>query len=188
MDCIAQQCPNLTHVNLCGANLSNVGLRKLAEGCTHLQWVGLCRCYEVGEDGLWWLFHRCKDLMYVDLNGNGRVKGPCFHVLTRNLDKLLLNNCTKLKDVALEKLAQIQNLRHLELEGCLAVSDSGIAMLTSGCQMLRVLRLTANNQVTSVGFSYIGRLHGLEELYLGNNLGVNDNVLEAIGRGCSQLR
>ena len=42
--------------------------------------------------------------------------------------------------------------------------------------------------VTSVGLRELGKLESLQELYLSNNLAVDDNVLAALGHGCKKLR
>ena len=42
--------------------------------------------------------------------------------------------------------------------------------------------------VTSVGLRELGKLESLQELYLSNNLAVDDNVLAALGQGCKKLR
>ncbi len=42
--------------------------------------------------------------------------------------------------------------------------------------------------VTSEGLTHLGRLHELEELYMSNNLNVEDVVLVAVSTGCPKLR
>ncbi|KAI0212378.1 hypothetical protein LSAT2_002710 [Lamellibrachia satsuma] len=187
---IGRHCPNLIRLNAAGMSATNRGLKQFTEPKPQIQWISLRDCHNIGEDGLWWLFHRCKELKYIDLTANKRFVGKCLHMLSCNIDTLILNCCTKLQDRGVDKIAlRCPALTELQLNECTTLTDHCLSVLPQHCHLLAVFRLCGIfHKITSNGLKELGKLELLQELYLSNNLAVDDNVLAALGQGCKKLR
>ncbi|XP_054713779.1 putative RNA-binding protein EEED8.10 [Uloborus diversus] len=190
VEIIAQGCPNLEHINLSSVKVTNVSLQQLAIKCPKLKQVILQRCFEVGEKGIWWLLHLCKKLECIDLTGNPRISGQCFHMAGQNLQTCVLNKCSRFSPMGFTKLAtRCRQLSALYINDCFQLSDRALELL---CQSLKSLKIMYVGGVfpdmTSSGLHHIGRLSNLEQLCLAHNQHVNDDVLYAISRGCKKLR
>ncbi|XP_013379642.1 putative RNA-binding protein EEED8.10 [Lingula anatina] len=189
LDIIGDNCPRLTHLDLSGVPCTSASLRNLSQKCLQLQRVKLQKCHGVGEKGLWWLFHQCKKLTFVDLEGNKVLTGQCFHMMGDQIKCLVLNGCSKLIDVGLEKLDRCPKLQELQLNDCISLTDKGLQNIAEFCSSLTTLKLGGLFGKTSpTGLAVVGRLEKLVDLNLSNNTMVTDTVLNAICRGCKQLR
>ncbi|KAI3844023.1 hypothetical protein MKW92_020906 [Papaver armeniacum] len=56
---IAENMPQLHHLHLFGNKLTNVGLRAILDGCLHLEYLDLRKCFNVNLEGD--LLKRCRD-------------------------------------------------------------------------------------------------------------------------------
>ncbi|KAG8199734.1 hypothetical protein JTE90_000829 [Oedothorax gibbosus] len=190
VEIIAQCCPNLEHINLSSVKVTNVSLQQMAIKCPKLKHVILQRCFEVGEKGIWWLLHLCKRLECIDMSGNPRITGQCFHMAGSNLHTCILTKCSRFSPIGFTKLAtRCRNLSSLYLNDCFQLSDRALELL---CQSLKNLKILYVGGVlpdlTGSGLHHIGRLSNLEHLSLSQNHHVDDDVIYAISRGCKKLR
>lgn len=187
---ISIRCKKLTHLDVSGMSVSIQSLKKLSENCKMLQWIRLQRCYNIGEKALWWLFHSCPDLQFIDVDRNTRVTGQCFYVLGGKLTTALLGGCTKLTDKGMKLLAtRSPDLTVLDISCCVSITDNGLQGLVSNCVHLKQLTLeSCGRSVTPCGLFQLSRLQALEKLDLSMNSAVNDYVLGAIARQCQYLR
>ncbi|KAK2175242.1 hypothetical protein NP493_739g02029 [Ridgeia piscesae] len=187
---IGRHCPSLVRLNAAGMSATNRGIKQFTETKPQIQWISLRDCHNIGEDGLWWLFHRCKELKYIDLTANKRFVGKCLHMLSSNVETLILNCCTKLQDRVVDKITlRCPALMELQLNECTTLTDHCLTVLPQHCHSLAVVHLCGVfHKITSVGLRELGKIESLQELYLSNNLAVDDNVLAALGQGCKKLR
>ncbi|GFU09252.1 RNA-binding protein EEED8.10 [Nephila pilipes] len=190
VEIIAQCCPNLEHINLSSVKVTNVSLQQLAIKCPKLKNVILQRCFEVGEKGIWWLLHLCKKLECIDLTGNPRITGQCFHMAGSSLHTCALNKCSRFSPMGFTKLAtRCRNLSALYLNDCFQLSDRALELLCQSLKHLKVLYVGGVfPDLTASGLHHIGRLSNLENLYLSQNQHVDDDVIYAVSRGCKKLR
>ncbi|XP_042909971.1 putative RNA-binding protein EEED8.10 [Parasteatoda tepidariorum] len=190
VEIIAQCCPNLEQINLSGVKVTNVSLQQLAIKCPKLKQVLLQRCFEVGEKGIWWLLHLCKKLEFIDLTGNTRITGQCFHMAGSCLSTCVLNKCSRFSPIGFTKLAtRCRNLTTLYLNDCFLLSDRALELLCQSLKNLKTLYVGGLfPDLTSSGLHHIGRLSSLENLSLSHNHNVDDEVIYAISRGCKKLR
>ncbi|KAF8767088.1 putative RNA-binding protein EEED8.10 [Argiope bruennichi] len=190
VEIIAQCCPNLEHINLSSVKVTNVSLQQLAIKCPKLKHVILQRCFEVGEKGIWWLLHLCKKLECIDLTGNPRITGQCFHMAGPNLHTCALTKCSRFSPMGFTKLAtRCRNLSALYLNDCFQLSDRALELLCQSLKNLKILYVGGIfPDLTASGLHHIGRLSSLENLSLAQNQQVDDDVVYAVSRGCKKLR
>lgn len=117
---IADHCPSLETIRLemCD-EISDLGLQYLGHGCPELKTLGLERSAvsHITDRGIWHLAVNCPQLEYIDLCG--------VHQLTDCAMKSLSKNCS--------------NLKHLFLHECLGISDTGVKLLVKQCKDLESL-------------------------------------------------
>ncbi|GIY16890.1 RNA-binding protein EEED8.10, partial [Caerostris extrusa] len=137
--CATQCLSNLEHINLSSVKVTNVSLQQLAIKCPKLKHIILQRCFEVGEKGIWWLLHLCKKLESIDLTGNPRITGQCFHMAGSSLHTCALTKCSRFSPIGFTKLAtRCRNLSALYLNDCFQLSDRALELL---CQSLKNLKI-----------------------------------------------
>ncbi|XP_041348132.1 F-box/LRR-repeat protein 2-like [Gigantopelta aegis] len=191
MDIIARYCPDLIKLDISGVAATNKSIQSLSTKCTKLKWVRLQRCFNVGEKGLWWLLHNCQNLEYLDINGNSRITGKCFHMLGQTLKTAVLSNCCSLTDVAITKLGEkCPDLNTLYIDSCVALTDVGIKTV---CQKLSHLEFLAvggsfPSVVNTESWLEMQHLTKLTYLSVSSNLDITDQVLTAVSNSCLSLR
>ncbi|XP_028400363.1 F-box/LRR-repeat protein 7-like isoform X2 [Dendronephthya gigantea] len=187
---IGQNCPELQEVNLSGVNATMKSLKEMSGNCRKLKKITLQRCYEVGEKALWWLFKQCSDLEYIDVEGNIRITGQCFFMLTEKCRTVIADDCMKLTDDGLGHLAKrCGYLQELSISNCMCLTDSGISDLFMRCTKLKRLSFcNSSKQITTNSLLALRHLTELEELELAKQDPVNDSVMFVIGSNCVHLR
>ena len=105
----------------------------------HLQILILSDCYGITDDGIEYLlgYDHLSELFLA----NTSINGSCFSIISqlKQLWRLDLQGVVKLKDSALEKLAELPNLRVLELAGCTGLTSNGVESLRTKLEHLEVL-------------------------------------------------
>ncbi|XP_067649711.1 putative RNA-binding protein EEED8.10 [Haliotis asinina] len=189
-DIIGHLCPNLTYLDLSGVAATNRSLKNLTTECRKLKVMKLQRCSHVGEKGLWWVLHHCKELELIDMESNSMITGKCFHMAGPKLKTLHLTGCSFLSDTAIFKLAELCPLiEELHLQSSVYLTDSAIEILGTSFPSMRVLEAAGSYPETSLlSWSALGHLANLVELDLSQNVAVGDSTLAAICVGCLQLR
>ncbi|XP_046578923.1 putative RNA-binding protein EEED8.10 [Haliotis rubra] len=189
-DIIGHFCPNLTYLDLSGVAATNRSLKNLTTECSKLKVIKLQRCNHVGEKGLWWVLHHCKELEEIDMESNSMITGKCFHMAGPKIKALHLTGCSFLSDTAIFKLAELCPLiEELHLRSSVYLTDSAIEILGTSFPNMRVLAATDSYPETSLlGWSALGHSANLVELDLSKNVSVGDSTLAAISVGCLQLR
>ncbi|XP_076369468.1 putative RNA-binding protein EEED8.10 [Tachypleus tridentatus] len=187
---IAQFFPNLEEVDLAKINLTNMSLKQMSKNCRNLKKVELQRCLTLGEKGVWWLFHHCKNLEYVDLSSNVKITGQCFHIAGSCLTTVVLNGCSKLSLGGFQKIAtKCSKLKALYLNDCVGINDQALETLCENLQELKIFHVGgALTQLSAAGLGHIGKLGNLEQLSLSHNAAVDDVVIGAVTQGCQHLR
>ncbi|XP_072164540.1 putative RNA-binding protein EEED8.10 isoform X2 [Diadema setosum] len=191
LNCIGNICRELRHLDLSGTKINNTNLKMLTNGCRKIEKIVLKRCHELGEKGIWWLFHNCENLSHVDLEENRRINGKCFHILNRHCKTVVLEGCSAITDKGLDCLTNKcgQSLKEINISGCVMVTDGGLRNLTERCPNLDVLSITGvHSRLTAAGLAFLGSLHDLHTLHLSNHRAVSDAVLATVATRCQRLR
>ncbi|CAH1801883.1 unnamed protein product [Owenia fusiformis] len=191
VDIIGESCPKLEEVDLSGVEVTNISLKTLGRNCPKLKVIKLQRCHEVGEKGLWWLLKQCQYLHTLDLEGNKRLTGQCFHMAGPYLHILNLSGCSGLSESGILKICEkCKNLEDLKLNACCGLKDESLRALCIGLVHLRRLGLSGDYvELTGQGLYEIGEhLVKLEALNLSGNKAIDDRSLLNICNGCMNLK
>ncbi|XP_050410096.1 putative RNA-binding protein EEED8.10 isoform X2 [Patella vulgata] len=136
MQIINKYCPSLEKLDLSGVDATNISIRDLTQDLHTLKWVRLQRCLYIGEKGLWWLLHNNKDLEYLDVTGNIKLTGQCFHMIGPKVKIMVLKECKKLCDVGIEKIKdRCVDLEELYITDCCLLTSKSILTITQVVQL-----------------------------------------------------
>eukprot|EP00899_Mesostigma_viride_P013435 jgi/Mesvir1/22092/Mv18448-RA.1 len=173
---LARACPQLEHVNVAGARVSDRSVRLLCQRCPRLRHLCLAGCGDdIGDNSVSALAARCPLVEHLDVSG-----------------------CARVGHASLAKLGSAcPKLRHLNISGC-SLSDATLLALARGCQQLQLLDISdCKSGVTDVGVSAISRgcpgcatstSASAGALGLACCEGLSDATLGEIARGCPRLR
>ncbi|XP_071945279.1 putative RNA-binding protein EEED8.10 [Antedon mediterranea] len=181
VELIGQRCKKLVKLDLSSVKVTKSSLKFLASSCSQLKWISLKKCNNFGEKGLWWLFHYCKELEYVDVSENYRISGQCFYMLSENLTDLVLDGCRSVTDEGLSHLPKrCPRIAHLDLSGCVSITSSAIKCLSKGLAKLKHLTLKGSyNKISQASLSFSG-LTSLEKLMILHNSLLTDATLGSV--------
>ncbi|KAM5565622.1 hypothetical protein ABKV19_019573 [Rosa sericea] len=117
------------------------------------------------------LANGCQNLSKIMLNWMGSINVSVLVSLisiAHNLTHLDLGGCIKVSDEALEAIGSSSSISYLNLECCLLVTDRGLGFLGNGSisKTLKTLILNWITSITDVGVSHLQKMHCLEHLSL----------------------
>lgn len=193
---VAHGCPSLKVFTLWDvATISDEGLIEIANGCPQLEKLDLCKCPTISDKALMAVAKSCP-----------------------NLTELLIESCPKIGNDGLQAIGKFcPNLRSLSIKDCSAVGDQGIAAVLSSTSFVLAkvkleslpvsdlslavighygfavtdLVLNCLPNVNEKGFWVMGNgraLQKLASLTIGNCGGATDIGLEAIAKGCPNVK
>ncbi|XP_030847559.1 F-box/LRR-repeat protein 20 isoform X1 [Strongylocentrotus purpuratus] len=143
LNCIGQVCRELRSLNLSCSKVDNNSIKTITNGSRKIEKIILQGCQELGEKGVWWLFHNCENLCHIDLRENRRIIGKCFYILNKNCKIALLDGCCSINDKGLDCLTTKcgESLEELDMSGCMTVTDKAFNNMTERCNYLKVLKM-----------------------------------------------
>ncbi|XP_077254148.1 EIN3-binding F-box protein 1-like [Tasmannia lanceolata] len=196
LSAIARGCPSLRVLSLWNVPyISDEGLSEIANGCHSLEKLDLCQCPLISDKGLLSIAEKCP-----------------------NLTDLTIDSCFKIGNEGLQAIGCCcPNLRSISIKDCQLVGDQGVASLVSSAStVLTKIKIQAINitdvslavighygnavtdlslislqNVSERGFWVLGNAVGLQKLKsftVTSCHGVTDLGLEAVGKGCPNLR
>ncbi|XP_022143144.1 EIN3-binding F-box protein 1-like [Momordica charantia] len=148
-----QNCPGFG-----SASLSMVGSL-----CPQLQHVELIGLYGITDTAMLPLLETCQGLVKVNLSGCINLTDGTISTLVRlhggTIEVLNLDGCRKITDASLVAIADgCLLLNELDVSKC-AISDAGLAFLSSSEQInLQVLSLSGCSEVSNKSFPFLERL------------------------------
>ncbi|GAB4828277.1 hypothetical protein Ancab_035190 [Ancistrocladus abbreviatus] len=165
----------------------SAGLAILGKICPELRSVDLSGLYGMTDDGLLSFLERCEaGLAKVNLSGcinlSDRVAIAVAMLHGKTLKALNLNGCRKITDATLEAIANsCQLLNDLDISSC-AVTDSGIAALSSSEQLnLQILSLSGCSGISNKGIPFLIKLgKGLVGLNLKNCNSISSSKIDLL--------
>lgn len=192
---ISRGCPSLRELSLW--NLSSVGdegLSAIATGCRSLEKLDLSRCPAVTDKAIIAIAMNCSNLRSVTLESCSSIGNESLKALGRhcpNLKCITLKNCPLVGDQGIAGLISSAGhiLNKVNLQA-LNISDVSLAVIGhygSAVTDLALGGLNANEK----GFWVMGKGQGLQKLRslsITSCQGVTDAGLEAIGKGCPDLK
>ncbi|KAK8329290.1 hypothetical protein V6Z12_A11G309700 [Gossypium hirsutum] len=115
--------------------LTDVGLAKIAVGCSKLEKLSLKWCMEITDLGIDLLCKKCVDLKYLDVS------------------------YLKVTNESLHSIASLLKLEVLGLMACPLIDDVGLQFIERGCPSLKVIDVSRCEGVSSSGLIYVVRGH-----------------------------
>eukprot|EP01127_Copromyxa_protea_P001503 TRINITY_DN11484_c0_g1_i1.p1 TRINITY_DN11484_c0_g1~~TRINITY_DN11484_c0_g1_i1.p1 ORF type:complete len:329 (-),score=47.75 TRINITY_DN11484_c0_g1_i1:48-1034(-) len=168
---IANKCPNLTSINLTGCHeVTDVSLSLLAQNCKKIQHMRLSGCSLVGDAGVQLIAQETKDhLRTLDVKDCPLVTDKTLMFLgfyCPNISSLQLKNTNVTIGVLSKLLATRLHLTELNAQGLL-ITDSFLLLLLRSQQTLKILDISFCFHVSFSGIRrIIKELDLLEELHL----------------------
>ncbi|PIN21559.1 hypothetical protein CDL12_05741 [Handroanthus impetiginosus] len=152
--------------------------------------LNLSRCSGLRFRGLEALAVNCKNLESVDISYCSGFVDLEAAALSRSaeLKELNLNKCLNISDVGLAKIAVgCPKLEKLSLKWCFDITDIGVELLSKKCARLKHLDISYL-KVTSESLRWISGMDRLEILEMVGCGLVDDMGLHYIGEGCPSLK
>lgn len=190
---LAERCPRLTDLDIenC-AKVSNEGILSLSRYCSKLLNVSLKYCRAVSDQGICGLALGCQSLRSINLN-YCPISDSAIEAIARSctrLEELSLKYCRSITDFGLAAIASnCANLKVLTLSYCHQVTDKGLKSLASHCSLLARLNLKYCRNVSNEGIAEIASsCSELVDINLNYCILLSDEALLAIGKSCSKLQ
>ncbi|NWT66579.1 FBXL4 protein, partial [Prunella himalayana] len=179
----------------CGHFLNETCLEVITEMCPNLQELNLSSCDKIPPQAF---NHIAKvgSLKRLILYRTKVEQTALLSILNfcSELQHLSLGSCVMIEDydlIASMMGAKCKKLRSLDLWRCKNITESGIAELASGCQLLEELDLgwCPTLQSSTGCFTNLARkLPNLQKLFLTANRSVCDTDIEELAANCTHLR
>lgn len=129
-----------------GLDLDEDFLAALVRLCPRLRQLDLHLCPKIGDKGIQVMASQLTGLQELSLGGCYNVTDAGIGVLVAHctrLKKLVLRNCDELTDGAIQSVARLGCLSHLNLRGCYLVTENGVAFLLEACSTIAHLDVVA---------------------------------------------
>ncbi|XP_068016522.1 F-box/LRR-repeat protein 4 [Melanerpes formicivorus] len=179
----------------CGHFLNETCLEVITEMCPNLQELNLSSCDKIPPQAFGHIA-KAGSLRRLVLYRTKVEQTALLSILNfcSELQHLSLGSCVMIEDydlVASMMGAKSKKLRSLDLWRCKNITESGIAELAAGCQLLEELDLgwCPTLQSSTGCFATLARrLPNLRKLFLTANRSVCDSDIEELAAGCAHLR
>ncbi|NXF95014.1 FBXL4 protein, partial [Eubucco bourcierii] len=179
----------------CGHFLNESCLEVITEMCPNLQELNLSSCDKIPPQAFGHIA-KVGSLRRLVLYRTKVEQTALLSILNfcSELQHLSLGSCVMIEDydlVASMMGAKCKKLRSLDLWRCKNITESGIAELASGCQLLEELDLgwCPTLQSSTGCFTNLARkLPNLQKLFLTANRSVCDTDIEELAANCTHLR
>jgi len=200
--------PRLKEIDLEGTLLGDEALTWIASGAPVLEDLRLRNCRKVTAPALALVAEKCASLRRLDVRGipgmaPGGVEGFAAGLGPEpQLETLLLDGVTQLKDPALQQLAAAKpaQLRELSIPGGSRTSDRGLVAVAEACPRLQLVRLNFDKRggtpspftcpkITDATLLSLGRsCHELTHLTVSGCHRLTDRGIRSISSGCRRIR
>ena len=187
---LAQNCPGLKHLNLCGSSrVSDKGVQAVCANCWHLESLNLEDVFLFDDAAFWF-----------DSHTDGRSLAD--EKMLKVMKNLNLRDCVCVTDHGIKGLAsRCRLLECLILRGCDRITDEGLRYMTltvierfhhkqSMCESLKTLDLSFCSNITAgtVASLLLPLCPGLQELHLSGIMGVDDDIVRQICQNCPSIQ
>ncbi|XP_027190898.1 EIN3-binding F-box protein 1-like [Cicer arietinum] len=193
---VAHGCPSLKIFNLWDvATISDEGLIEIAKGCHQLEKLDLCKLPTISDKALVAVAKNCLKLIELSIDSCPNIGNEGLQAIGKwcpNIRSITIKNCHGVGDQGIASLISSASfgLTKLTLDS-LVVSDFSLAAIGHYGFAVTDLVLNSLPNVTEKGFWVMGSGQGLQKL---TSLtvdfcpGVTDTGLEAIGKGCPNVK
>lgn len=177
---LAKSCSNLEIVNLVKIPVTNTGLKLISTANTKIRKATMHKC-SFGEKGLWWFVKNCVDLECLDVSGNDRIKGLCFHIINPRIKILNLGGCVKLMPKAIFELRRCTGIQEMILSGCVELDTAALQFILNHCSH-SLENLHLDSEFPKIDFHGLScnPLNSVQELSFADNSSIDDPMLEKV--------
>ncbi|OIV97738.1 hypothetical protein TanjilG_12495 [Lupinus angustifolius] len=189
-------CPSLKSLSLWNvATVGDAGLIEIAAGCQQLQRLDLINCPSISDKSLVTVAMKCPNLTELSLESCPNIGNEGLQAIGKfcpNLKSVSIKDCSGVGDQGIGGLLSSSShvLTKVELES-LMVSDLSLAVIGHYGFSVTELVLDCLPNVTERGFWTMSNGHALQKLKsltIRSCQGVTDVGLEAIGKGCPNVK
>ncbi|XP_074273972.1 EIN3-binding F-box protein 1-like [Silene latifolia] len=196
---IARGCPSLRSLSIWNVmNVGDEGLFEISKECHKLEKLDLCSCPSFTNKGLTAIAEGCPNLVAFSVEscpniGNNSIKAIGKGCL--KLRSIIIKKCPLVDDQGLVSLLLPSSvlpkvLSKVKLQA-LNISDFSLGVIGQFGKNITSLTLSNLCYVSEIGFSAMGNAGGLMSLVslsIASCSGLTSSSLEAIGRGCLNLK
>lgn len=186
---LADQCPRVEHLNMCGLNrVTETGSRAICAHFWHLSYLNV-------ED----VFLLSDDIFFYNRDLDGRSAAD--ENMLKNLTTLNMKDCIHITDTTLQGLQRrCSKIHTLVLQGCHQLTDRALQFMSETevdsvnnvypmCDSLRTLNLASCLKLSAPALGLLLRQCGvLEELDLSGISSVNDVLLQTLCNVCPTVQ
>lgn len=160
---LSKNCRKLEELDLQGCtNITDTGLTVLVVGCQGMKHLNINKCSNVGDVGISSVSKACgsslRTLKLMDCYKLGDKSILSLAEFCKYLETLIIGGCRDISDESIKSLAAAftLNLKVLQMDWCLNVSDSSLNYILLHCTNLEVLDIGCCEEVTDAAFEVLG--------------------------------
>ncbi|TKY54849.1 EIN3-binding F-box protein 1 [Spatholobus suberectus] len=195
LSAVAHGCPSLRSLSLWNvSSIGDEGLSEIAKGCHMLEKLDLCMCSSISNKGLIAIAEGCPNLTTLNIESCPNIGNEGLHAIARlcpKLQSISIKDCPLVGDHGVSSLlALASNLSRVKLQA-LNITDFSLAVICHYGKAITNLVLSGLKNVSERGFWVMGAAQGLQKLVsltITSCRGVTDTSLEAIAKGCINLK
>ncbi|KAL5547834.1 hypothetical protein UlMin_003065 [Ulmus minor] len=192
---IARGCSSLKVLSLWNVpSVGDEGLFEIAKGCPSLEKLDLCQCPSISNKGLIAIAENCPNLTSLSIESCPKIGNDGLQAIGRfcsKLQSIIIRDCPLVGDHGVSSLlSSALVLTKVKLQD-LNITDFSIAVIGHYGKAITNLTLSGLQNASERGFWVMGNAQGLEKLtFLTITCcrGMTDVSLEALGRGCTNLK
>ncbi|KAK7327737.1 hypothetical protein VNO77_21827 [Canavalia gladiata] len=195
LSAIAHGCPSLRSLSLWNvSSIGDAGLSKVAKGCHMLEKLDICQASSITNKSLITIAKGCPNLTTLNVESCPKIGNEGLQAIARSCPKL---QCISIKDCPLvgdhgvsSLLSSAANLSRVKLQD-LNITDFSLAVIGHYGKAITNLVLCGLQNVSERGFWVMGVAQGLQKLIsltVSSCQGVTDASIEAMGKGCINLK
>ncbi|KAG6424172.1 hypothetical protein SASPL_114585 [Salvia splendens] len=195
LSAIARGCPSLKALSLWNVpSIGDEGLFEIARECHSLEKLDLCQCPSISNKGLAAVAKSCPSLTAVTIESCSNIGNDGLQALAKfcsKLQSITIKDCARVGDQGIASLlASASALTKVKLQS-LNITDYSVAVIGHYGKAITNLVLCGLQNVSQKGFWVMGNARGLQSLSsftVSSCRGVTDLSIEAVGKGCPNLK
>ncbi|KAK7411176.1 hypothetical protein VNO78_02608 [Psophocarpus tetragonolobus] len=195
LSAVAHGCPSLRSFSLWNvSSIGDEGLSEIAKGCHMLEKLDICQVSSISNKSIIAIAKGCPNLTTLNIESCPKIGNEGLQAIARSCPKL---QCISIKDCPLvgdhgvsSLLSSANNLSRVKLQD-LNITDFSLAVIGHYGKAIVNLLLCGLQNVSERGFWVMGVAQGLQKLMsltVSSCRGVTDASIEAMGKGCINLK
>lgn len=195
LSAIARGCPSLRTLSIWNVpHVGDEGLSQIAKECLLLEKLDLCQCPSISNKGLIAIAENCPNLTSLNIEACSKIGNESLQAIGKfcpNLQSISIKDCPLVGDHGVSSLLSSASLLNKVKLQSLNITDFSLAVIGHYGKAVTNLLLGSLQSVSERGFWVMGNAQGLQKLVslvITSCRGITDLSLEAIGKGCTNLK